>query len=466
MRHRIYFFSLIIPLVLFSFVVKSQIPTFVPEKDSTVNIDGLKLSKKVKKAFKNELKDFRRIPTTKTLVKYGVSLKINTIDSHALAGVRNEEFVLQSAEFFMNIHEVTNSEYRAFVKAIKNSMIKAGTYDTLAVNHPVWFTSNNFQKLNIQINNELWLDELKLDFMEPMMKYYFTHSIYDNYPVVGITYEQCLAFIEWKNEQFSKKLKSLGFDKPWGKFRLPTRNQWMVAGGSNPNSRWNDSGLHRKKYPWDGISLHDEESGLYKANFGEIRDLNGLFIKSHAADGHMCTAPVKQYAPNDFGLYDLGGNVSEWTTSTVNYDSLLLKYNSFYQLSSFNGDTIFHLEINKPHPNWEAIDSLVHIRKSSDIKFVHHSNKNENRSLKDYVYFTKIAKPLEVHNLELLKKNKVQNIVKGGNWWHGPTYMQLASQQAYYKKEASVTVGMRLALELDPKALALLGKEFGVYRSK
>jgi formylglycine-generating enzyme required for sulfatase activity len=426
-------------------------------------------AKKLKKIFAIELNEFNRIPKSRVVVEYGAIMKFTKGDEHALAGARSWERTVETSEFFLNTHEVTNREYRAFVDTYKNIMLENGSYDTLVRDHPVWYFSSNrqYDSIDIQVRSKLWVDEMTTHMGEPMMEYYFSHSDFDNYPVVGITYEQCLAFIEWKNEQFTAKLRSIGFDEPWGAYRVPTRDEWVTAAGSKKSSLWwDDNQSHKRLYPFDGSSFHYSKNGLYKANFGGITDQNGLYIKGFYEDGYMYTAPIKSYHSNDYGLYDMAGNVSEWTSTVIAYDSLDKFYKSYYELSSFKGDTVFYEAIKICYPDWEVIDSLVELRKTYNAMWTNPNNTLDIRSLGNYVIVTKIEKPMETHNLKLLEKYPQQNIVKGGNWLQGPLYMLLSSEQAYHKEEASTSLGMRLALDLNPEVLSFLGAGFGVHNNK
>ena len=359
-------------------------------------------------------------------------------------------------------------EYRAFVDSFKLPMIANGSYDSLVIDHPVWYpSSEDADKIDIQIRSKLWVDEFPLHMGDPMMEYYFSHEEFDEYPVVAITYQQCLAFIEWKNEKLTTKLKALGFDMPWGAYRLPSRDEWTYASGAYPDNQWLDENqTHKRIYPWDGHTLRHTQDKTYMANLGKITDMNGITIKSFYDDGFMFTSPVKEYYPNDFGLYNIAGNVSEWTSTTINYDSLLQHYQYYYQLSCFSGDSIFYEEINKPYPNWQVIDSLTEIEGAHRQMWRNPLNNRNHQSLKKFVYYAKIEKPMETHNLELLKEHKELQIVKGGDWFRGPVYLRLSAEQGFHKQEASVTVGMRLALDLDPQIATLLGEDFGVYDGK
>lgn len=108
----------------------------------------------------------------------------------------------------------------------------------------------------------------------------------DNHPVVHIAFEDAQAYAEWAGKS------------------LPTEVQWEVAslGGENP-----------RVFTWDDI----QEGGTYFANF-----FQGVFPYGNSeSDGYRYSAPVKSYPPNGYGLYDMVGNVWEWTSDWYRQDT-------------------------------------------------------------------------------------------------------------------------------------------------
>lgn len=96
-------------------------------------------------------------------------------------------------------------------------------------------------------------------------------------------------------------------------FRLPTEAEWEFAARG---------GIENASYPWGGPYLQDDR-GCYLANFKPKR---GNYIEDEKKGTYVYTAPVKKFPRNGYGLYDMAGNVSEWTESPYN--------NSTYEFSS------------------------------------------------------------------------------------------------------------------------------------
>jgi len=152
----------------------------------------------------------------------------------------------------------------------------------------------------------VWLRDFQYAYNEPMTQGYFNHPGFDEYPVVGITWKQAKGFSNWRTKiqeiysgyanANSKKKGSVYQESPY--FRLPTEYEYEYAARG---------GRISATYPW-GLNYLRSERGCLLANFKPGRG-------DYAADGGFYTVKVAHYNPNDFGLYDMSGNVSEWTES-------------------------------------------------------------------------------------------------------------------------------------------------------
>ena len=145
------------------------------------------------------------------------------------------------------------------------------------------------------LHTRIMINDFKNAYNEPYLKRYFTDSGYDEYPVVGISFEQATAFCIWRTEYYKKTLPVGQSIEP---FRLPTEGEWEYAARAGKNEN---------KYPWSDNTLTDDKL-CFMANF---KPGDGNYTE----DGHLITARVASFPPNEFGLYDMAGNVAEWTSS-------------------------------------------------------------------------------------------------------------------------------------------------------
>ena len=140
-----------------------------------------------------------------------------------------------------------------------------------------------------------WIHDFTYSYNEPQTNAYFWHPAYDNYPVVGISWKQARAFCIWRTQLLNSYLGSIG-ETGYQDFRLPTESEWEWAARGQ---------LDLSPMPWGGPYIRNS-NGCFLGNYKPLR---GNYID----DGGLQTIVVGHYAPNDFGLYDMAGNVSEWT---------------------------------------------------------------------------------------------------------------------------------------------------------
>ena len=154
------------------------------------------------------------------------------------------------------------------------------------------------ESINVYPDTLAWIHDYTYSFNDPLTEKYFWHPAYDNYPVVGVNWNQAKAFCVWRTEKLNKYLRSQKGEMVLSEFRLPTEAEWeWAARGGN----------HLNPYPWGGPYTRNEK-GCLLANYKPLR---GNYI----ADGGLRTLIVGHYPPNDWGLYDMAGNVAEWTNS-------------------------------------------------------------------------------------------------------------------------------------------------------
>lgn len=140
----------------------------------------------------------------------------------------------------------------------------------------------------------VWARDFEYAYNDPLLHSYFSAPGYAEYPVVGVTWEQAHAFCHWRTQLLQSQQHVMV-----NSYRLPTEAEWEYAARG---------GRRMAMYPWGDRYARDAE-GCYMANFKPYRG-------SYHNDTGVATLPVGQFQPNDFGLYDMAGNVAEWTASS------------------------------------------------------------------------------------------------------------------------------------------------------
>jgi sulfatase modifying factor 1 len=206
----------------------------------------------------------------------------------------------------------------------------------------------------------VWRD--RLAFNEPYVELYYRHPAYKDYPVVGVNWLQANDYCAWRTDRVNEQiliregilrvnpaqvnednfntdaylagqyeglvkspLQDLNPNIDTRKvrmedgillprYRLPTEAEWEYAALSLIGQTVYENVNNRNLYPWQGHAVRDADDkfkGEMLANFKRGRgDMMGVAGKLN--DNASITAPVYSYLPNDFGLYNMAGNVSEW----------------------------------------------------------------------------------------------------------------------------------------------------------
>jgi formylglycine-generating enzyme len=182
--------------------------------------------------------------------------------------------------FYMDDTEITNNEYRQFMEAILMDSI-----DVLG---------EEYVMTELYPDTTVWVKDFTHHMGDPMMEYYYMHPAFDDYPVVGVDWFACQYFCEWRTNYMNEWRASVGmFENP--RFRLPSEAEWEYAARG---------GRDMAKYPWGNPYIRNAK-GCMLANFKPGRG-------NYYDDGFMYSSPVASYFSNDWGLYDMAGNVSEW----------------------------------------------------------------------------------------------------------------------------------------------------------
>ena len=166
-----------------------------------------------------------------------------------------------------------------------------------SINRPLsgpWDFLNTYI-VNIYPDTTCWVNDFPNSDNEMYLRNYFSNPTYNDYPVVGVTWEQANAFCAWRTDFLLKGLS--GQAKYIQRYRLPSEAEWEYAA----------RGKDGTEFPWENPDVKNGD-GCFYANFKPDR---GNYTK----DGNLITSKTGIYSPNSHGLYDMAGNVEEWTST-------------------------------------------------------------------------------------------------------------------------------------------------------
>ncbi len=163
------------------------------------------------------------------------------------------------------------------------------------------------EKTNIYPDTLCWVRDFAYSYNEPMTRNYFSHPAFDDYPVVGVNWKQCRAFCYWRTSIWNK---FKGEEEPNSEeFRLPTEHEWEWAARG---------GREQAPFPW-GAYYARNAKGCLLANFKPGRG-------NYPEDGGYYTVRADAYFPNEYGLYNMAGNVAEWTETAYSDNSHVIMH--------------------------------------------------------------------------------------------------------------------------------------------
>jgi len=198
--------------------------------------------------------------------------------------------------YFMDDTEISNNEYRQFIEANREEGEDSFADSVMIFLESYYkksYTPQDYQTM-IYPDTLVWLRDFSYSYNEPLVENYWWHPAFDNYPVVGVNWFAAQAFCNWRTQLYNRA-RAEREAAPLPRFRLPSEAEWEYAARG---------GFEHKIYPWHGPYMRNSK-GCFLANFKPMR---GDYI----GDNFEYTAPVRSYFPNDYGLFNMPGNVAEW----------------------------------------------------------------------------------------------------------------------------------------------------------
>ena len=425
------------------------------------------------------------------------------------------------SSFYIDETEVSNLSYREFVYWMQRAYgeeypdkVKAILPDTAA-----------------------WRD--RLAWREGFVDYYFQSPNYNDYPVVGVSWEQAMAFCTWRTDRVNEKVlvdrgiimldqenigtgafqtdvylagryegetrkgledlnptnggeernvrKTDGILYPY--YRLPTEAEWEFAALGMIGNTYDERIVEHKTYPWAGQSLRSANKkyyGQFLANFKRTRG-DAMGVAGNLNDGWDYTCPVKWYFPNDYGLYNMAGNVSEWcmdvyrkTVGQIRADDMDPYRGNIYQTYETDEDgevligedgLIVRREVDADNnrrnyrqannvnyldgdrasnlDNWMDAQSDDEEEEFAEEEEVEEDETGESLSGEDgwtnNMYRRQTDNQKENPTSSLVT-NRVR-VVKGGSWRDRAYYLQASSRRYYDQDKSTSWIGFRCAMD-------------------
>lgn len=207
--------------------------------------------------------------------QYDVVRKVDKEHSHTPPGT-----VWIKDSIYMDMCEIRNMDYLEYL----SWLIRRDTalYNTALPDTLVW--------------------RQKLSYGEPCVEYYLRHPAYNNYPVVGVSYEQVIDFCKWRTERVKEFIKlrkhNNTIEETFGAkdfyYRLPTKEEWEYAASAEL----------KRQYGFVSMQAKDNSP-----NF----NIKEKYMLGYSEPGADIVVPVFYKKPNSFGLYNTIGNVAEMT---------------------------------------------------------------------------------------------------------------------------------------------------------
>lgn len=348
----------------------------------------------------------------------------------------------------------------------------------------------------------------KLAYNEPLVETYLRHPAYRNYPVVGISWTQASDYCLWRTDRVNEMLLIekgiLDFDpaqknennfnteaylagqydglvnkplrdlNPNGtgerrvrvedgimlpKYRLPTEAEWEFAAYGLVGNTHFERIVERRIYPWNGTILRTDDKkyyGSFVANFKRGRG-DYMGVAGNLNDGAEIPSEVATYWPNDYGLYNMAGNVSEWVLDVYRP----LSFEDMSDFAPYRGN-VFQTRVTDAEGYLVPKDSLGRIkyrevteeealgrfnyRKANNINYLDgdyqsligvdwaQKTEEENTTQKMYEY-----------GMTSLISDKAR-VFKGGSWKDPAFYMSPATRRFLDEDKATNFIGFRCAM--------------------
>ncbi|MFY0602228.1 MAG: gliding motility lipoprotein GldJ [Cyclobacteriaceae bacterium] len=360
---------------------------------------------------------------------------LGTFEEDLLNSHDNVERAVTVASFYMDETEVANINWLEYEYYIKQDSDE-------------YYWKNNLPDTTV------WAKDLAYN--DPYVDHYYRYPGFRFFPVVGVNWRQAINYCKWRTQVVNIKLADdAGLLDPLDgggddedflgaegdpvasaapqriplesgvvlpNYRLPTEAEWEYAAQALIGTQWLDENqTHRRLYPWDGHALRNpygKSMGYFLANFKRGKgDYAGIAGKLN--DGAMIPTYVYDYPPNDFGLYNMAGNVNEWVQDV-------------YRPLSFQ-------EMDDMNP--ARRDAVGDSEDGYDGAYTFIGNERPYTE-EEWVGATGLQKSYTTDTPPV----KRMRVYKGGSWADVAYWLSPGTRRALFEDSATSTIGFRCAM--------------------
>jgi formylglycine-generating enzyme len=406
----------------------------------------------------------------------GGTFTMGRVDEDVLKDWNNQPRRVTVASFYMDETEVTNYDYRQYLAWLRNTYPGSDKMENATPDTLVWRRA--------------------LAYNEPYVSNYLRHPSYSNYPVVGVSWIQAAEYCKWRtdrvNEYLLIKNGYISLDSTqqnnnvfttegylnghyqgmpgkvddkirWENgllvpnYRLPTEAEWEYAALGLIGESDGELLTERRMYPWSGPYIRNENKtgkGNMKANYTRGRgDLMGM--AGALNDGADISADVFSFAPNDYGIYNMAGNVNEWVADVYRP----LSSQDIEEFQPYRGNVI--TEYRKDNENkimfdqfgQPILDTIADYRNYSDGDYrsnmidgnAWNNQKPENLALNSTTTSHMYVQDANEGVISSMITDRVR-VYKGGSWRDRAYWLNPGSRRYLDERESMSDLGFRCAM--------------------